>query len=297
MTRFGAAWLGSALCFSGIGAADVSLPQADGTTLTLQSPAARVITLAPNLTELMFAAGAGERLVATVEFSDFPEPAARLPRIGDAFRFDLERILSLDPDLVIAWQSGNPPAALLRLESLGLRVWRTEIRRPGDIAALLESMARAMGLTGGVPAADAVRKKLARLAASNAGKPAVSYFYQVSPRPLFTLNGEHLVSRGLELCGAVNVFADEPVLAPQVTREAVLVADPDVLIAPVTPDGADPLAAWRSWPRLTAVVNDAFILLPADEISRATPRMLDSLETACGLLDETRAANDGNTSQ
>jgi iron complex transport system substrate-binding protein len=288
MMRRQAAWLTVALFLPGFLGADISLPQARGPELQLERPASRVITLAPNLAEMMFAAGAGDRLIATVEFSDFPESASRLPRIGDAFRFDLEGIVSLAPDLVIAWDSGNPAAALQRLESLGLKVWRTEIRRPRDIADLLELMARATGLGTPVPEADAVIEKLAGLAARYAEKSPVSYFYQVSPQPLFTLNGEHLVSQGLELCGAVNIFASEPVLAPQVTREAVLVADPGVLIAPVMHDSDDPLEMWRSWPRLAAVRNQAFIHLPADEISRATPRVLDSLEMACGLLDDIR---------
>ncbi len=288
MRRLAAACLSFALLLPGGAPADILLTQADGSGLRLASPAARVITLAPNLAELMHAAGAGDRLIATVEYSNFPEAVRSLPRIGDAFRFDLERIMALRPDLVIAWDSGNPAAALARLEALGLPVWRTEIRRPRDIAGTLEAMARAAGLEGPVPAAVAATEKLGRLVDSHAGKSPVSYFYQVSAQPLFTLNGEHLVSQGLALCGGANIFAGEPVLAPQVTREAVLHADPDALIAPVLPDEPDPLAMWRTWPRLAAVARNAFIHLPADEISRATPRMLDSLETACARLDDIR---------
>lgn len=289
MIRLKAAWLSVALFQAYTAAADISLPQSDGGVLRLEKPAVRIITLAPNLAEMLYVAGAGDRLVATVEYSDYPPPALELPRIGDAFRFDLERIMDFGPDLVIAWQSGNPAAALQRLESLGLQVWRTEIRQPEDIAALLEAMARAAGREiHGLPAATRVRERLAALAARHAGRPAISYFYQVSARPLFTLNGEHLVSRGLALCGGRNIFAGAPVLAPQVTREAVLMADPEVLIAPVLSGNDEPLQQWRSWPRLAAVRNAAFIHLPANEISRATPRVLDSLETACTLLDQFR---------
>lgn len=271
--------------------AAIVLPQSDGTVLELDSPAQRIVTLAPNLAEMMFAAGAGASLLATVEYSDYPADAARLPRIGDAFRFDLERILSLNPDLVIGWSSGNPAAALARLESLGLTVWRTEMRDPRDIAALLEHMAAAAGSgDAGRAAARAVNQRLDRLEARFAGKTSVSYFYQVSERPLFTLNGEHIVSRGLALCGGVNVFAEEPVLAPQVAREAVLQSDPMALIAPVVPGSPDPLAHWLEWPRLQAVRNGGLVRLSADHISRATPRMLDSLEFACNLLDRLRGA-------
>lgn len=270
--------------------AEISLPQSDGSVLTLDQPAQRVITLAPNIAEMMFEAGAGTRLLATVEYSNFPEAAAQLPRIGDAFRFDLERIMAFKPDLVIAWSSGNPAAALDRLESLGFQVWRTELRRPSDIAALLRNIALATG-TGetGISAAEQVEKRLAALSDQYKDQRSVSYFYQVAERPLFTLNGTHIVSQGLELCGGVNIFADEPVLAPQVTREAVLVADPDVLFAPLIPDTPDPLEHWRSWPRLKAVSSGDLYHLEADKISRATPRMLDSLEIACTLLHQYRS--------
>ncbi len=270
-------------------AGEIELTQADGSVLVLDSEAERVITLAPNLAEMMFDAGAGSRLMATVEHSNYPDEAARLPRIGDAFRFDLEQIMALQPDLVIAWNSGNPAAALERLESLGLKVWKTELRHPADIAVLLENIALATGSGAhGKQAALAVRRKLKLLAERYAGAAPVRYFYQVSERPLFTLNGEHIVSQGLALCGGHNVFADEPVLAPQITRESVLLANPDVLIAPRLPQSAGPLDHWRSWPRLLAVQNDALITLPADQISRATTRMLDSLEIACTLLDQFR---------
>ena len=269
--------------------AEVVLPQSDGSFLTLEAPAERVIALAPNIAEMMFDAGAGSRLLATVEYSNFPEDAARLPRIGDAFRFDLERIMAFQPDLVIAWNSGNPTAALDRLESLGLNVWRTELRRPGDIADLLRNIAIATGSgDSGNNAAQGVEQRLSALSNNYKGLEPISYFYQVAERPLFTLNGAHIVSQGLTLCGGVNVFAEEPVLAPQVTRESVLLADPDVLLAPRLPESPDPLAHWRSWPRLKAVKNDSLYYLSADKISRATPRMLDSLELACTLLHQNR---------
>jgi iron complex transport system substrate-binding protein len=270
-------------------AAGIALPQSDGSTLEIDSPAKSVITLAPNLAEMMFDAGAGSRLVATVDYSNFPEAAAALPRIGDAFRFDLEQILTLRPDLIIAWNSGNPAAALARLEELGLKVWRTELRQPSDIASLLRNIATATGMDGtGEIAAQAAEKKLATLEKRYKNKAPVRYFYQVAEQPLFTLNGMHIVSQGLALCGGENVYAGESVLAPQITRESVLVADPDVFFAPRLAGDNDPLNHWREWPRLKAVQSDALYYLPADKISRATPRMLDSLELACTLLDQAR---------
>ena len=268
--------------------AAIELPQADGSTLIVPQTVRSLITLSPHLTELAFAAGAGEQVIATVEYSEFPPAAAAIPRIGDAFRIDLERILSLKPDLVIAWQSGNPQQAVARLRSLGIATWTIEIRRPEEIAATLEWLGTVTGNIGPAQrAAKEIRTRLGELSIQYAGQPKVPYFYQVASNPLYTINGEHLISRALALCGGVNIFRHENGLAPQVSQEAVIAADPQALVAPAEPGQEDPLAAWRDWPRMQAVRNGAMFLLPADEISRATPRMLSAVATACGLLHQT----------
>lgn len=269
--------------------ADIELLQPDGTKLVIDKPANRIITLAPNLAELVFAAGAGDRLEAVVEYSNFPPGAARIQRIGDAFRIDLERVVELNPDLVIAWRSGNPQTALDKLQQLGVTVWQLEITTPEAIADAVENIALAAGTrdTGAAVAAQ-LRARLATLKQQNMDKPGLNYFYQVSPHPLYTVNGRHIISRSLALCGARNVFADLPTLAPSISRESVIVADPQVMIAPEIPGEAPALLAWRDWPRLQAVRNDAMLYLPVDEISQATPRMLNSIETACRYFDELR---------
>lgn len=282
------------LCLAGLLATDaaraaVTLTQADGAVLRLDRQAGRIVTLSPNLAELVFSAGAGERLIATVEYSNFPEQAAGLPRIGDAFRLDIEGIVALRPDLVIAWHSGNPRPAIAQLRSLGVTVWTVEIREPNEIATTLEAIGRAAGTQDSADqAALDFRTRLEALSHAYRDASPLTYFYQVDARPLFTLNGDHLVSRGLALCGAENLFADEPALAFQVSHEAVVVADPDALIAPSLPGGADPLAQWRSWPAMQAVESGSLFTLDADRISRATPRWLDSIETGCRLLQNLR---------
>jgi len=247
------------------------------------------VTLAPHLTELVFAAGAGDQLVATVEYSKYPEAAAAISRIGDAFRLDLEQIITLHADLVIAWDSGNPRPAIDQLRSLGIPVWSVEIREPGEIADILE----AIGMATGQPEpahseGKKIRDRLIQLILQYAGVDVLDYFYQVGEKPLFTINGDHLISKGLSLCGGHNVFDTEPGLAFQVGYESVIVADPDALFAPYLEDKPDPLAAWRDWPAMRAVRRDALFLLPADTISRATPRFLDSLELDCKLLHSLR---------
>ena len=206
------------LCGLGItktSVASITLLQANGETLILPGPARRIITLAPNLAELVFAAGAGEHLIAVVEYSNFPAQVAEKPRVGDAFRIDLERIMELNPDLVIAWKSGNPQTALQKLTRLGITVWQIEITHPEEIADVVDNISRAAGteIVGGAVALQ-LRNRLAGLQQLNADKPPVDYFYQIASRPLYTINGLHIISRSLAICGGQNVFSDLPTLAP-----------------------------------------------------------------------------------
>jgi iron complex transport system substrate-binding protein len=269
--------------------AGVDLLQADASYLRLDAPASRIITLAPHLAELAHAAGAGDKLIATVAFSEYPAAARDLPRVGDAFRLDIERIVALDPDLVIAWDSGNPHAAIRQLAALGIPVWSVEIRAPGEIASTLEALGEAAGTPEAAERrAQALRQRLESLAATYRSAAPLNYFYQVDSRPLFTVSGRHLISQGLALCGGRNIFAEEPGLAFQVSHESVVVANPDALFAPIPDGGDDPLAEWHSWPAMKAVRHEALFLLPADSVSRATPRFLDSLELACKLMHRLR---------
>lgn len=270
-----------------VSARTLELPDARGDTLILEAPAERIVTLAPHLAELVYLAGAGDRLLATVAYSDHPPAAEALPRIGDAFRFDLERLLALSPDLVIAWDSGNPDAALATMDQLGLPVWRTKIDSIPAMAALLRDIGRATALDTEATARK-VEDRWAALQARHAGQTPVRYFYQVAERPLYTVNGEHLISAGLGACGGVNVFADLPTLAPQISTEAVIQADPAALFAGRADDAEDPLAHWRAWPRMAAVRDEALFTLPSDLINRATPRMLDAIDQACTLLETHR---------
>ena len=269
--------------------AGISLPQADGSSLELDAPAERLLTLSPHLAELVFAAGAGENLVATVEYSEYPEAAANVPRIGDAFRIDVERVLALSPDLVIAWDSGNPRQAINQIVSLGIPVWSVEIREPGEIAEAIRAIGDASGQTQTARVAVAnFQRRLNKLSSQFSSPETLDYFYQVDENPLYTINGEHLISKGLSLCGGRNIFHNLPGLAFQVTHESVIVADPVVMFAPVQDNEPDPLAIWLDWPGMQAVSGKALFSLPADKISQATPRLLDALEIACSLLDKLR---------
>ena len=195
----------------------------------------------------------------------------------------------LKPDLILAWQSGNPAAALTQLAELGFAVWTVEIRQPVEIADAIDHIGLATGNESeALVRSQKLRLQINELESLYGGREAISYFYQVAAQPLYTINGEHLISRALELCGGINVFAELTGLAPQIGVEAVLMADPEFLIAPQIEGHTDPLEQWKSWPRLQAVGQDNFAYLPADAISRATPRFVNAVELACSMLDDLR---------
>ncbi|NNG12071.1 MAG: cobalamin-binding protein, partial [Halobacteria archaeon] len=211
---------------------DVLVTDDAGSRLVFEQPAQRIVSLAPHITELLFAAGAGEAVVGVSEYSDYPAAAAGLPRISGGNGLDLEAIVGLQPDLVIAWQSGNPPHQVRRLQQLGLQVFVSEPRRLEDVVTSLERFGRLAGSPARAhEQANVFRQRHAALIQRYARRATVSVFYSIWQRPLMTVNGEHLISDIIRLCGGRNVFAALPGLAPQISVEAVLVADPQVIIA------------------------------------------------------------------
>jgi len=269
--------------------AAVSVVDDTGRTITLPSPAKRIVSLAPHATELLFAAGGGQAIVGVTDFSDYPEQARRIPSLGNGQTLDLERIVALKPDLVVGWNTGFASGQLARLESLGLPVYRSEPRSFPAIADSLETLGRLTGNEStGRAAAAAFRARLEALQARFRDRQRVSVFYQIWRAPLMTLNGSHLVSSALALCGGDNVFAGLPQLAPAVTEEAVIKADPEAIIAS-TGEQDDVLAGWKRFPGMRAVRRGNLLTVDGALLNRAGPRVLDGTEQLCRRLDEVRA--------
>jgi iron complex transport system substrate-binding protein len=260
----------------------------EGRQVQLARPAQRIVSLAPHLTEQLFAIGAGELIVGTTDFADYPEAARRLPRVARAHSVDLERVAAARPDLILIWGSGFPPATIEAVRRLGVATFVSEPTRLEHIGSSLERLGTLTARSGQHEAAE-FKRRLAALRERYAGLRQVRVFYQVWGEPLMTLGGRHVISEAIALCGGHNVFAGVMAVAPRVSTEAVLASDPEIIITAepaAVPSGA--LASWQRFERLAAVRRNQLVTLDADRINRHGPRMADEIGAMCEAIDRAR---------
>ena len=283
----------AALACGAASCAQVRVHDIDGNPVVLAQPARRVISLAPHLTELMFTVGAGDAMVGTVEYADFPAQARRVPRVGDNALLDLERIVALQPDLLLVWRHGNSPQQLERLAALHVPTYASEARSLADIARTLRDLGT---LAGTAPVAEqratAFEAAVAHLRARHVGQRRLRVFYQIWDQPLITINGEHLISQLLDVCGADNVFAEQRLLTPTVSAEAVLWADPDAIVAGWSDSygGSGPLAVWRPLQSMRAVRQGHLLQVDPDLLHRQSDRVIGGARELCDKLDAVRTS-------
>ena len=271
--------------------ADLVIKDDTGQEVRLKGPAKRIITLAPHAAESLFAAGAGDKLVGTVDYSDYPPEAKKLPRVGGYSRIDLEAVAALKPDLVIAWESGNNMTQVDKLKALGLTVYVSQPNTIENIANQLEKIGQLAGteVTANA-AAERFRKRLETIREANAGKPKVRVFYQIWKSPLMTVGGPQIISDAIKICGGENVFGQLKQMAPNVTVESVLEADPEAIVATGMGDARPEwLHDWDKWTRMTAVKRNNLFHINPDIMQRHTPRILDGTEKLCAHLDVARS--------
>lgn len=262
----------------------------DGNTVTLQKPAQRIVALAPHVTELLFAAGGGAKIVGAVSYSDFPEAAKRIPQIGSNRQIDMERVIAMQPDLIVVWMHGSSERQIDELRKLGIPMFHSEPRKLGDIADSVQKMGRLMGTEAVAdPAAASLRRELATLTTRYANRPPVRMFYQVWDKPLYTLNGAHIVSDAMRVCGGVNIFATLKVTAPVVNVEAVLQEDPEAIFSTgersVDEGGVN---LWKPFANMTAVKRGNLFRLDGNLLNRAGPRMIAGTAALCEKLELAR---------
>ena len=297
--RRSAQWLARALSFTVALAALGWAAHADaqpvearddtGHVLKLPQPARRVVALAPHMTELVFAAGGGDRLVGVIRYSDFPQAARALPVVGDAFALNLERIAQLKPDLVLVWHSGLGERQRAQLQALGLPVYESEIRRVDEIASTLRRLGTLLGTSPTANAASAeVMQRWNTLVARHSARPPVRVFYQLWYQPLMTINGEHLIAQAITACGGVNVFAGLSGLTPTVSWEAAAQADPQVIASARVDAQTQPQGRWAELTQVDAVKHQRYALLPPDLLGRMGPRFVDGAQLLCEAFDKAR---------
>jgi iron complex transport system substrate-binding protein len=261
-----------------------------GRPVHLAQPARRIISLSPHLTELLFSAGAGKQVVGVVSFSSYPPAARDITQVGDFQSLDLERIVSLHPDLIVSWQTGNHPGQIDKLRRLGFKVFVNEPRKLLDIPKTIIKLGKLAGTDATAQqVADRFMQQYHRLQQQYQSRKPVRVFYQIWSDPLMTVNGEHLISDVIRLCGGKNVFADMESLAPEVSIESVLQRAPEAIVV----GGGDELQQrwlehWRHWPTLPAVRQDNLFQINPDLLQRHTVRILQGAETLCRDLERAR---------
>ncbi len=272
-------------------AAQVSVIDGLGNEVVLDGPVQRIVSLSPHITESLFVAGAGDRLVATVQFSNFPQAAQSIPVIGSFREIAYESVVAFNPDLVVVWASGNGEEIIARLRSLGFTLYLDE---PRSIEAIAESV-RNFGVLAGTsdvaePQAAQLLARLDRLRQAEESSDPVRVFYEVWNEPLTTLNGEHLVSDIIRLCGGVNVFSDAIPLAPVVSTESVLSADPQlIVVSGMDEERPEWLDEWSAWPGLSAAENGHLRFIPPDLLQRSSPRIIQGAEMMCEFIAQAAA--------
>jgi iron complex transport system substrate-binding protein len=284
----------AALFFSLSAHAALSVTDDSGATVTLPHPAERVVSLAPHVTELLFAAGGGARVVGVVNYSDYPKEAQAIAHVGDNKALDLERIAALKPDLIVVWRHGNAERQMDRLRALGIPIYYSEPHRLADIASSLDRLGVLLGTeTQAHAAAAAFSSEIERLRVQYAARPAVGVFYQVWDDPLMTLNRDNVFSEVISLCGGVNVFAAEKLRVPTISAEAVLAANPEVIVTSTAgatqPDRTLPaFERWKRWTSLIAVSRGNLFGIDGDWINRPTPRIALGAGVLCRDLEVAR---------
>jgi len=282
-----------------ISAAEIKVVDDQGNRLILTQPARRIVSLAPHITEMLFSAGAAEQIVGTVAFSDYPAAAEQIPRVGDAVNLDVEAIVALQPDLIVAWRSGTPQRAITALQQLGFQLYLSDPSGFNDIVKNISDLGQLSG--HGEFATSQIRQfldRLAKLEQHYRKPPKVSVFYQIWQEPLMTVNGKHLISQVIDLCGGENLFADMPRLTPQVSLESVIAKNVQAILISAPPADDDHLLTyWQRWQSLPAVRYQAIYKIPWDIISRHSLRIVEGAKVICESIEQVRQTltEDGKT--
>ncbi len=257
-----------------------------GHQITLEKPAQRIISLAPDLTETLFSIGAGKQIIGVMQGSDYPLAARHITPVGSYTGLDLEKIISLHPDLIVIWGT-TFTRQLDVLRKMGIPVYQNEPRRLEDVARTMTHLGCLAGTERSArESAQAYTRGLAKIRAAYSQQKPVTVFYQIGPYSLITINKNSWINQALTICGGRNVFADALSIAPEVSWEAVVAAKPEVIISDaVNPDWKQ---RWQSWHEIPAVSHGFLFAIPPDLMERAGPRLLAGTRYVCSFLQQAR---------
>jgi len=259
-----------------------------GLTVTLAKPALRVVSMAPSVTELLFAAGGGNQIVGAVNYSDYPEAAKRIPRIGSNREIDMELLISLKPDLIVAWRHNSSERQIEMVRRLGVPVFQSDPQTLDGIPDAVLRLGQLLGTDAAArTTATQLREQLAGLRAKYANRSTVRTFYQVWDKPLYTLSGKHILTDAMKLCGGENIFDKLTVTAPIVSIESVLQANPEAIIATAEKNYGG-VELWKPYGTLAAVRSNNLFTLDGHLLNRAGPRMVQGTAAMCEVLEQAR---------
>ena len=271
-----------------VGCFVASMPLSAASTAAVVPPK-RLVVLAPNLVELIYSLGAGDQIVATTDHADYPAPARAIPRVGNYAAISLEKVVALQPDLVLVWDTGTPAADIKKMQQLGLKVRHFQTKKLEDIASqllqlgdLVQQSVKARQL------ATAFLQQLQSLRQQYQAQQPVTVFYELWDNPLSTVSQDAWPQQHLQLCGAKNIFEHATAAYPQVGLEQVIAANPALIIQPISENEPRALVQWQRWPELMAAKNNQIIHVDSDLLHRATLRTLDGVATLCREIAKSR---------
>ena len=270
--------------------AQIKVLDDSGQTITMSQAAKKVISLSPALTELIYAAGGSELIIGVDSFSDYPEQAKKLPHIGSYDALDIEKILIMQPDLIVAWKSGNPKHQIEQLRKLGLTVYISEPETFADIPRTIKTLGELMARESiAEKNADSFIEQFEQLKLtyqSNKSKAKKRTFIQIWDNPVMSVNGNHLISKVITFCGGKNIFAPAKGITSSPSIESILEQNPEIIIATGMADSSQSwLNRWRQWPFMSAVKNNRLYATNPDHLVRHTPRILQGIQDVCLLIN------------
>lgn len=271
-------------------AAQIEVRDDRGVNVRLAQRATRIVSLAPHVTEMLFAVGAGAQVVAVSAHSDYPPEARGLPVVAGFADLDPERVLAFKPDLAVGWISGSRARALERIENAGVATYLTEPKYTADVERALAHLGLLTGREAqGRKAAQEFRARMDRLRAQYSTRPPVKVVVQLTVRPILSLSSRHFFSELLEICGGRNIAGDSAAAAPVLDPERVLASAPEVILySSKDPVPDEARRFWKRYPQIPAVRAGHLYGLDDDLVFRPGPRLAVGATQVCELLERAR---------